>query len=148
LSFGFWVIYSQWLFSDVALCTVDYVRSKITTILTDSDIEDIIDETSSDILAQCETTVETNPLVILAGKYAILAATLSKMKTTGEMAASIKTGNSQRQNTTDVDIERYEKKSQSFIEQYRSASSYSFSSPSYNAGFTHHSHHGGHHGFN
>lgn len=132
----------------MALCTVDYVRSKITTILTDSDIEDIIDETSSDILAQCETTVETNPLVILAGKYAILAATLSKMKTTGEMAASIKTGNSQRQNTTDVDIERYEKKSQSFIEQYRSASSYSFSSPSYNAGFTHHSHHGGHNGFN
>jgi hypothetical protein len=147
LSFEFWVIYSQRLFSDVALCTVDYVRSKITTILTDSDIKDIIDETSSDILTQCETTVETNTLIILAGKYAIIAATLSKMKTTGEMAASIKTGNSQRQNTTDIDIERYEKKSQSFISQYLEVNSHTFSSPSFNAGFTHH-HHGGHNGFN
>jgi hypothetical protein len=119
----------------VALCTVDYVRSKISTQLTDLAISDIIDETSSDVLSMCETTDETNPLVILAGKYAILAATLQKMKTTGELAASIQTPGSSLQNTTDIDIDRYQKKADSYISQYRSSASYSFSSPVLHYGF-------------
>lgn len=119
----------------MALCTVSYVRSKIATLLTDSDISDIIEETSSDILSICETTDETNPLIILAGKYAILAATLQKMKTTGELAASIKTPGSSIQNTADIDIDRFQKKADSYIEKYRSSASYSFSSPVLHYGF-------------
>lgn len=130
----------------MALCTVDYIRSKISTRQSDEIIYNIITETTEDILAQCETTDETNLNVILAGKYATLAAMLKYMKTTGEMAASVSTGNSQRQNTTDVDIARYEQKSESYIEKYRSANSYSFSSPSFHEGFTSH-HCGGHHGY-
>jgi hypothetical protein len=93
----------------------------------------------------CETTDETNPLVILAGKYAILAATLRRMKTTGEAAASIKTGNSQRQNTTDQVIDYYQKQADIYIEKYRNVTSYYFSSPSYHTGFNCH---GGSHGLN
>jgi hypothetical protein len=131
----------------MALCSVDYVRSKIfSKTLTDSDIQDIITETSEDILSLCETTDESNPLVILAGKYAIRAAVLAKMKTTGELAASIKAGNSQRQNTADLDIERLEKKADIFIEKYRGVRGTTFTSPSFSVGFS--NHHGGHHGFN
>jgi hypothetical protein len=67
------------------------------------------------------------------------------MKYTGEGAASIKTGNSQRQNTTDLDIERYEKKAESYINQFKEANNYSFSSYSHSETFTH-THCGGHHG--
>jgi hypothetical protein len=131
----------------MALCSVDYIKSKIFyKTLTDSDILDIITETSEDILALCETTDESNPYVILAGKYAIRAAVLAKMKTTGELAASVKTGNSQRQNTADIDIERLEKKADVYIEKYRGVRSTTFSSPSFSVGFS--NHRGGHHGFN
>lgn len=131
----------------MALCDVDYVRAQIHTgTLSDADITNIITETSADILTECNTTLETNPLVILAGKYAILAAVLTRMKTTGEMSASVTIGNGQRQNTTDIDIARYEKKSQAYIARYNSSSAYVFSSPSYQCGFN--SHCGGHHGHN
>lgn len=132
----------------MALCTVSYVRSVITTRLTDEEIEDIIDNTGGDVLEECGTTLETHPLVILAGKNAILAATLRKMKTTGEMAASISTGNGQRQNTTDKDIEDYTRESKKFIAQYTSTSSYSYSSPSIHCGFTSDTICGGRHGHN
>ena len=121
----------------MALCDVDYVRAHIYTgTLSDADITAIITEVTEDVLAQCNTTLETDPLVILAGKYATLAAVLTRMKTTGEMAASVTTGNGQRQNTTDVDIERYEKKAHACIAQYNSYSSFSFSSPSMHQGLT------------
>ena len=142
------LIYLSCFFQSMVLCSVDYVKSKIfSSTLTDLDISNIITETSDEVLARCETTDETNPLVILAGKYAILAAVLRKMKTTGEAAASVKTGNSQRQNTTDLDIETYEKKADYYIEKYKNtvSVSYSFSSPSYHTGFNCH---GGSHGLN
>ena len=132
----------------MVFCTVAYVRSKISTTQTDEVILNIIDETSSDVLLRCGTTDETNPTIILAGKYAILAAVLSRAKTTGELAASVNTGNAQRQNTTDVDIERYEKKSEYYISQYTSSSSYSFSSYSNNFSISGNNHCRGHHGFN
>lgn len=133
----------------MVLCSIDYVRSKIfTSSLTDLDISSIISETSEDILTLCETTDETNPLIILAGKYAILAAVLRKMKTTGEMAASVKTGSTQRQNTTDADIALYEKKAESFIMKYTSARSSIFSSPTFHAGLGTARQCGGKDGFN
>jgi hypothetical protein len=133
----------------VALCDVDYVRSQIfSNTLTDDDITDIITETGADILVRCGTTSETEPLIILAGKYAILAACLMRMKQTGELAASVQTANASRQNITDIDIERYLKKSEYFIGQYNSACSSVYTNPTFNCGFGSHVHHGGHHGHN
>ncbi len=123
----------------MALCSVDYVKSKIFfNTLKDIDILEIIEETSEDVLALCETTDEINPYVILAGKYAILAAVLTKMKTTGELAASYKTPGYSQQNTTDQDIERFEKTADIYIEKYRSARSTAFASPSFSVGFSNH----------
>ena len=51
----------------MALCDVDYVRAHIYTgTLSDSDITAIITEVTEDVLAQCNTTLETDQLVILA----------------------------------------------------------------------------------
>jgi hypothetical protein len=130
----------------MAMCSPDYVRSKIkTTTLTDLDISNIITETSEEVRARCGTTDETNPIIILAVKYAVLAATLTRMKTTGELT-SLRTANSQRTDTPDIDIKRYEQKSEALIEEFKRINSYTFSSPSFTTGFS--SHHGGHHGFN
>jgi hypothetical protein len=132
----------------VALCTVDYVKAHIKyCTLTDEDILDTIESVSEDILEECGTTVETNYDVILAGKYAIRAAVIAKMKTTGELAATVNTGNAQRQNTADQDIERLEKKSSDHIAKYVSVMSSTYSSPSYHTGFESH-HCGGHRGLN
>lgn len=128
----------------MALCTVDYVRSKISTVQTDAILTDIIDETTTEVLSLCGTTDETISSVIQAGKYATLAAVLRYMKTTGELAASVQTPEYKQQNTADTDIEFYQKKADSIIAQYTSVSSYTFASYSDNIGITNY-HHGGHH---
>ena len=102
------------------MCSVDEVRARVySSTLTDSDILDIITEVSAEVLALAEATDSSNPLLILAGKNAAWAATLRKMKTTGEMAASIQQGNSQQQNTIDADIKAYEEKAAELIQKYK-----------------------------
>lgn len=102
------------------MCSVDDVRARVySSTLTDSDILDIITEVSAEVLALAEATDSSNPLLILAGKNAAWAATLRKMKTTGEMAASIQQGNSQQQNTIDADIKAYEEKAAELIQKYK-----------------------------
>lgn len=102
------------------MCSVDDVRARVySSTLTDSDILDIITEVSAEVLALAEVTDSSNPLLILAGKNAAWAATLRKMKTTGEMAASIQQGNSQQQNTIDADIKAYEEKAAELIQKYK-----------------------------
>ena len=104
----------------MVLCSVDEVRARVySSTLTDSDILDIITEVSAEVLALAEATDSSNPLLILAGKNAAWAATLRKMKTTGEMAASIQQGNSQQQNTIDADIKAYEEKAAELIQKYK-----------------------------
>lgn len=104
----------------MVLCSVDEVRARVySSTLTDSDIHDIITEVSAEVLALAEATDSSNPLLILAGKNAAWAATLRKMKTTGEMAASIQQGNSQQQNTIDADIKAYEEKAAELIQKYK-----------------------------
>lgn len=104
----------------MVLCSVDDVRARVySSTLTDSDILDIITEVSAEVLALAEATDSSNPLLILAGKNAAWAATLRKMKTTGEMAASIQQGNSQQQNTIDADIKAYEEKAAELIQKYK-----------------------------
>lgn len=104
----------------MVLCSVDEVRARVySSTLTDSDILDIITEVSAEVLALAEVTASSNPLLILAGKNAAWAATLRKMKTTGEMAASIQQGNSQQQNTIDADIKAYDEKAAELIQKYK-----------------------------
>jgi len=104
----------------MVLCTVADVRARVySSTLTDLDILDIITEVSAEVLALAEVTDSSNPLLILAGKNAAWAATLRKMKTTGEMAASIQQGNSQQQNTIDADIKAYDEKAAELIQKYK-----------------------------
>lgn len=104
----------------MVLCSVDEVRARVySSTLTDSDILDIITEVSAEVLALAEVTDSSSPLLILAGKNAAWAATLRKMKTTGEMAASIQQGNSQQQNTIDADIKAYDEKAAELIQKYK-----------------------------
>lgn len=104
----------------MVLCSVAEVRARVySSTLTDLDILDIITEVSAEVLALAEVTDSSNPLLILAGKNAAWAATLRKMKTTGEMAASIQQGNSQQQNTIDADIKAYDEKAAELIQKYK-----------------------------
>jgi len=104
----------------MVLCSVAEVRARVySSTLADSDILDIITEVSAEVLSLAEVTASSNPLLILAGKNAAWAATLRKMKTTGEMAASIQQGNSQQQNTIDADIKAYDEKAAELIQKYK-----------------------------
>ena len=104
----------------MVLCSVAEVRARVySSTLADSDILDIITEVSAEVLSLAEVTASSNPLLILAGKNAAWAATLRKMKTTGEMAASIQQGNSQQQNTIDADIKAYDEKADELIQKYK-----------------------------
>ena len=106
----------------MALCSVADVRAKIYTKMTDYDIEDIIDDVSKEVLDLAGTTDTSNSSIQLAGKYAACAATLRRMRTTGEAAANIKHGNSQQQNTIDADITFYDQRSAFFLKKFRTSS--------------------------
>ena len=121
----------------MALCSVADVKARIyTSTLSDEDILDIITETSAEVLGLAESTDESNTCLILAGKNSACAATLRRMRTTGEMAASKKRGNAQEQNTIDQDIKDYDAKAESLIQKYKDSVKYSnFSIPAGRMGF-------------
>lgn len=106
----------------MVLCSVDYIRAHISTILTDDEIHSIITEVSNDVLDRAGTTSETDKNIILAGKNAALAATLRKMKTSGELAARVKQGNYEQQNTIDHDIQAYEQEAEKYIQRVKCTS--------------------------
>jgi len=104
----------------MVLCSYADVRAVIyTETLEDADIADLIANVSADVMAMAGSTDESNAYLIVAGKNAAYAATLRKMKLTGELAASIKFGNSQQNNTPDADIKTYEEKAEFYIEKYK-----------------------------
>jgi len=121
----------------MVLCSVADVKARIyTSTLSDEDILDIITEASAEVLGLAESTDESNTFLILAGKNSACAATLRRMRTTGEMAASKKRGNAQEQNTIDQDIKDYDAKAESLIQKYKDSVKYSnFSIPSGRMGF-------------
>ena len=121
----------------MALCSVADVKARIyTSTLSDEDVLDIITETSAEVLGLAESTDESNTFLILAGKNSACAATLRRMRTTGEMAASKKRGNAQEQNTIDQDIKDYDAKAESLIQKYKDSVKYSnFSIPVGRMGF-------------
>lgn len=104
----------------MVLCTVADVRAVVyTKTLSDADITAIIASVSDDILGMAGTTDESNAYLIIAGKNAAYAATLRRMKTTGELAASKKMGNDQQNNAPDSDIQTYDAMSKEYIEKYK-----------------------------
>lgn len=104
----------------MALCTYADVRAVIySKTLTDADITAIISSVSDDVLGMAGTTDESNAYLIIAAKNAAYAATLRRMKTTGELASSIKFGNSQQNNSPDADIKAYEAKAEEYIGKYK-----------------------------
>lgn len=121
----------------MVLCSVADVKSRIyTSTLSDNDILGIITDVTEEVLGLAESTDENNTFLIRAGKNAAYAATLRRMRTTGEMAANKKSGNAQEQNTIDQDIANYEAKSEMFIQKYKNSITYSdFSIPSGRMGY-------------
>ncbi|MEN6293509.1 MAG: hypothetical protein ABFD07_16035 [Methanobacterium sp.] len=117
--------------------------------MTDADIQSIIDNSTDDVLDLCGVTDESIPDIALAVRYTVLANVLKYMKTTGELAPSIKAGNGQRQNTPDKDIETYQKLADEITQPYiilkRSTFNSTFSSPTFTMGFNSCS--GGSHGY-
>lgn len=121
----------------MVLCSIADVRAVIyTETLEDADISALISSVSDDVLAMAGSTDESNAYLIIAGKNASYAATLRKMKSTGEMAASTKFANSQQNNTPDTDIKAYEEKAYFYIEKYKRSVKYTnFSVSSGRMGF-------------
>ena len=107
----------------MALCTVAAVRAKVySATLSDSDITAIIADVSTEVLERAGTTSETSTSLQLAGKYAACAACLRRMRTTGELAASVTRGNAMQQNTIDKDIQAYEDQATYYIRKFKASS--------------------------
>lgn len=103
----------------MGFATVTQVKKVVfTSTLEDEDIQGIIDEITAEILARAKSTDESNPLLIVAGKNAIYAAVLRRMKETGELAARVKQGNGEEQNTPDQDIQAYEDKASQYLRKF------------------------------
>jgi len=139
--YGFFLITLTGFFSTMVVCSVAYVRSFIhSEKMTDDDIQDIITNTTEDILNICGVTDSTIPDITMAIRYTVLANTLIYLKTTGELAPTIKVGNGQRQNTPDKDIEKYQKLADELTQPYinvkKSSFESTFSSPSYVVSFS------------
>lgn len=125
----------------MVVCSVAYVRSFIhSEKMTDADIQNIITNTTEDILNICGVTDSTIPDITMAIRYTVLANTLINLKTTGELAASIRTPEWQQQNSTDKDIERYQKLADELTQPYinvkKSSFDSTFTSPSFVMSFT------------
>jgi len=106
----------------MALCSVADIRAKIySSTLADVDITAIIADVATEVYERAGSSDESNATLILAGKNAACAATLRRMRTTGELASRVKNGNSEAQNTIDKDIQDYEDKATYYIRKYRSS---------------------------
>lgn len=129
----------------MALCTVDDVRAHVNPEkISDADITDIISVVSTEILTRAGSTDETNAYLIQAGIHAAAAITLKKARAIGELTSN-KTPEFEISFTGIIEeIKQHEAERDNYIKMYKtSIPSYSFSSVSLHAGFTHHNHCGG-----
>ncbi len=125
----------------MTVCSVDYVRSFIhSEKITDVTIQSIIDNTTVDVLNICGVTDSTIPDITLAIRYTVLANVSIYLKTTGELAASVSSPEWKQQNTTDKDIERYQKLADELTQPYivlkNSSFNSTYTSPSFVANFS------------
>lgn len=112
----------------MALCSVDEVKAEVNPrSLTADDISALIERTSKAVaaLTGCSVDDSGNDLLNLACIHLTAAAVLRKMRTNGELAARVKIGNSEQQNTIDQDIKDHEAEAMKFIKKYRYAGKFS-----------------------
>lgn len=103
----------------MVFATVTEVRAIIyTSTLKDEDIQELINVVSAEINRRAGTTDESDDDLITAGKNAIYAAVKRKMKDTGELAARVKSGIGEQQNTADQDILDYKNESEKALRKY------------------------------
>jgi hypothetical protein len=124
---------------------IEDIKTEIyTPPLTDTDLSNIVNRAYSNVLRSTGVTDDSSSNIQLAIEYTAFAMIKRKLKDMGVLAASIKTGNAQRQNTADKDIDDYQARADAIINPYRDIQQSAYSSPSCHAGFDHCS--GGHHG--
>jgi hypothetical protein len=113
--------------------------------ISDADITSIIAGVSTEILTRAGSTDDTNAYLKLAAIHAAAAITLKRARAAGELTSN-KTPEYEVSFTGIIEeIKNHEEQRENFLSLYKaSVPDYSFTSPSFNAGFTHH-HHGGHH---
>lgn len=92
------------------MCSVADVKTLVSPqSLTDNDITSIITQATTEVANRARTS-ESNSDANLktACIYTSAAHVLRKMKFSGELASSVKMGNSQQQNSIDSDIQAFE----------------------------------------
>lgn len=108
----------------MVLCTVDELKVHVSPeSLTDADLLAIVTEASSEIaIASGGSEGLTGSPLNKACLHEAAAVTLRKMRSNGELAASVKFGNQEQKNTIDADITDHEAKVTKFLKQYKYSS--------------------------
>lgn len=131
----------------MVLCVAADVRVHVNpSSILDADITTIISKISTEILTKAGSIDETNPYLIQACIHAVAAIVLKRARASGEYASSVETPDSKISiDGINDEIKQHEEERDYYISQYRTYSTSTYSSPSFNVGFaSHHHHHGGH----
>jgi hypothetical protein len=112
----------------MVLCSVAEVRAEFSPrSLSDEEISTIITQKSRAVATQTGGSAEAsdNDLLNLACVHLSAAATLRKAREKGELAARVKIGNSEQQNTIDQDIQYHETEAAKYMKKYRHSGKFS-----------------------
>lgn len=131
----------------MVICTIADIKTAIyTSTVTDLELTAIVTKAYNRVLRLTGVSDDSNPSIQEAIEYTACAMTLRRMKTTGEQAASVKTGNDSQQNTADKDISIYDQMANELIAPFvkiKNSQYSTYSSPSCHQGFENYS--GGRH---
>jgi len=131
----------------MAMCTYADVRVYIDPDqISDADITSIIAASTTAILTKAGSTDQTNAYLIQAVIHDAVAITIKRARAIGELSTN-KTPEYEVSFTGIIEeIKQHEAERDEYLRLYQvSTPSYSFSSPSFNLGFSSHHHCGGHH---
>lgn len=107
----------------MAWCTVDDVKAIVAPeSLTDAQITAAIDSAYDDLVVYTGTASQT-PVLKSANKHLAAAYVLQRMKFNGELASSVKFGNSSQNNNIENDIEYHRSEAFRLVKLYKSSSS-------------------------
>lgn len=108
----------------MALCSVADIKAHVTpSSLTDAEITAIIASASEEVaLTSGGSASSTNANLKIAGIHASVAQVLRRMQTNGELAASVRAGNYQQQNSIEQLIGMHELKAEKFVQVYKVSS--------------------------
>ena len=108
----------------MALCSVAEVRAEVNPrSLTDEDISNLITRASRSVATLTGGSADdsSNDVLNLACIHLTAAAVLRKMRVNGELAARVKMGNSEQQNTIDQDIQDHKTEAAKYMKKYRNS---------------------------